>query len=599
MQVPSASEYHLIRHIHTLCSGYLELQVEAQAAACIQAAWRGHAWRRVGLPRVRAAYNRTQVEAFWRILRVEAEYTRSMSALASTIVQPLMASQDRQLRDQVMDLQELLVALQAIESLHRQLGRKLRWFLDEGCEWPHVSRFGSLYEDMALEFHVYGPYIRNFQFAVGVMDRTMVDRTERPRLRQFLLEKDVDFKMEMTKPLNHLAVVESCLRKMADAMQWNDPDHRVIDTAASIMEEANKFIHSAMDQAGNVARVKVIESRLALSKKMPEPQELTFLRFIARAIHRKEVKAVVWKAPGKAKKEAGSVVIFDSMAVVLVRAKDKGPGDRLKIKACFAPELHPLKVGESPDGAFTLASLQGPEEGSPEIPGSRVKFSIEEASEGKEVFELLRAFGSTGVFGADLADLVEREAAAGSSSSPVPLIIQNAFKWMHAHALKVEGLFRIPGSAQVEKSLVGACNKNGADSIDLETWPGITCHDVAGLVKLYFRELPRSLCGPLFERLVAAHRNMKETPDAYVAHIRELVWELAGPNLATFEFVVRGLARIAEHHEENMMTGLNLAVCVGPDVMRPDSDDLQLVLQLPVANEVLGVIIDRCDDVFK
>ena len=56
-------------------------------------------------------------------------------------------------QEQTKDLAELLIALRAIESLHRQLGRKLRWFVEEGCDWPRVAKFGKLYEDMAQEFH--------------------------------------------------------------------------------------------------------------------------------------------------------------------------------------------------------------------------------------------------------------------------------------------------------------------------------------------------------------------------------------------------------------------------------------------------------------
>ena len=84
----------------------------------------------------------------------------------------------------------------------------------------------------------------------------------------------------------------------------------------------------------------------------------------------------------------------------------------------------------------------------------------------------------------------------------------------------------------------------------------------------------------------------------YVERLKTIFARLPSANLTTFKYVVRGMYRISERREVNKMTGLNLAVCIGPDLMRPASDDLQMVLQLPIANEVLGVIIENTKDIF-
>ena len=57
MQVPSKSEYAMIRGMYDLCSKFLEMQEEEQAAARIQALWRGYRYegfdgiRATSLPR--------------------------------------------------------------------------------------------------------------------------------------------------------------------------------------------------------------------------------------------------------------------------------------------------------------------------------------------------------------------------------------------------------------------------------------------------------------------------------------------------------------------------------------------------------------------
>jgi hypothetical protein len=57
------------------------------------------------------------------------------------------------------------------------LSRKLKWFLQE-VDWPHVSRVGILYEDMADDLKVYGPFVKHFAYMLRVIDRTM-ESTER------------------------------------------------------------------------------------------------------------------------------------------------------------------------------------------------------------------------------------------------------------------------------------------------------------------------------------------------------------------------------------------------------------------------------------
>lgn len=67
--------------------------------------------------------------------------------------------------------------------------------------------------------------------------------------------------------------------------------------------------------------------------------------------------------------------------------------------------------------------------------------------------------------------------------------------------LEKEGIFRVPGSAQKEKILREDFNKNGAKAVDLVAHEA-SANDAAGMLKLYFRELPDALCGDLFKDFV-------------------------------------------------------------------------------------------------
>jgi hypothetical protein len=76
-----------------------------------------------------------------------------------------------------------------------------------------------------------------------------------------------------------------------------------------------------------------------------------------------------------------------------------------------------------------------------------------------------------------------------------------------------EGLFRIPGAANIEKQLRAMYNKTGAKEFMLDRVPGIGPHDVAGIFKLFFRELPEALCGELFDELVSISSMLYNTRD--------------------------------------------------------------------------------------
>ena len=72
---------------------------------------------------------------------------------------------------------------------------------------------------------------------------------------------------------------------------------------------------------------------------------------------------------------------------------------------------------------------------------------------------------------------------------------------MKKTVLETVGIFRVPGSAQVEKKLKAEFDKKGGKGVELNSL-NVTANDAAGMLKLYFRELPTALCGDLFTTFV-------------------------------------------------------------------------------------------------
>lgn len=109
------------------------------------------------------------------------------------------------------------------------------------------------------------------------------------------------------------------------------------------------------------------------------------------------------------------------------------------------------------------------------------------------------------MFAVPLALLITREALLVPSrveeEKSVPLLIVKLFKHIIENGIETVGVFRIPGSAAKEKELRQHCNKSGVVALNPES-AGISAHDAAGLIKLFFRELPGTCCGQQFEVLV-------------------------------------------------------------------------------------------------
>jgi hypothetical protein len=66
----------------------------------------------------------------------------------------------------------------------------------------------------------------------------------------------------------------------------------------------------------------------------------------------------------------------------------------------------------------------------------------------------------------------------------------------------------------------------------------------------------------------------------------------------TLQYACDLLSRISAHEADNKMTAINLAMCIGPDLLRPTVDSLESALQIPQANEALAEIIAHYDELF-
>lgn len=192
-----------------------------------------------------------------------------------------------------------------------------------------------------------------------------------------------------------------------------------------------------------------------------------------------------------------------------------------------------------------------------------------------------------GVFGRPL-----HEAAARNQGAQVPAVVTMCISWVERHALKEEGLYRIPGSALRISQL-----QELVDSGELQELPSSELpENVCGLLTQFLHSLPE----PLFtDRLEDAFVAVQVLPERErLVEVVRLVGMLPPPNRDTLRALVHHCVTVGTHARDNRMTADNLALCLFPSVlhafttMLKHADD---VFPLPVFGQPLADVAARTD----
>ncbi|VDM61539.1 unnamed protein product [Angiostrongylus costaricensis] len=207
------------------------------------------------------------------------------------------------------------------------------------------------------------------------------------------------------------------------------------------------------------------------------------------------------------------------------------------------------------------------------------------------------------------------DAPSGDDVEPhvlqVPRIVENCTQYLMAYGLNSVGLFRIAGSAKRCRQLKSALEKaGGGTAISNDLVANTTAHDVATLLKEYFRDLPQSLLPREHYQayIAASSKYLMER----IEIVRLLVSLLGLPNTDTLYVLLKFLHEVSlnsqgqTHHsgievvQGNRMDTRNLATIFAPSILRPDHGKLHATL---AENEqqiaVVETMIAHVDEIFR
>ncbi|XP_053325496.1 SH3 domain-binding protein 1 isoform X2 [Spea bombifrons] len=176
--------------------------------------------------------------------------------------------------------------------------------------------------------------------------------------------------------------------------------------------------------------------------------------------------------------------------------------------------------------------------------------------------------------------------------------ISACVKMLLTHGMQEEGLFRLAAGASVLKKLKASLGAGTSDLAEFTSEP----HAVAGALKSYLRELPEPLMtSELFDEWMKAA--CTKEPEKRTECYREVCKKLPPGNFNNLRYLIKFLAKLAEHQDTNKMTPSNIAIVLGPNLLWAKSDGEPSLMNMASASPILVVnvvegLINCAADVF-
>ncbi|XP_063775957.1 rho GTPase-activating protein 24 isoform X4 [Pseudophryne corroboree] len=199
-----------------------------------------------------------------------------------------------------------------------------------------------------------------------------------------------------------------------------------------------------------------------------------------------------------------------------------------------------------------------------------------------------------GIFGQKLEDTVRYEKRYGARLAP--LLVEQCVDFIRQRGLTEEGLFRLPGQANLVKELQDAFDCGEKPSFDSNT----DVHTVASLLKLYLRELPEPVIPyAKFEDFLSCAKQLSKEEESGVAELVKQVKSLPPVNYNLLKYICRFLDEVQSYSGVNKMSVQNLATVFGPNILRPKVEDPMTIMEGTVmVQQLMAVMISEHEVLF-
>ncbi|KAG7321189.1 hypothetical protein KOW79_015604 [Hemibagrus wyckioides] len=177
-------------------------------------------------------------------------------------------------------------------------------------------------------------------------------------------------------------------------------------------------------------------------------------------------------------------------------------------------------------------------------------------------------------------------------------IIKKFIYAIETRGIDEQGLYRIVGvSSRVQKLLSLTMDPKTCADVELESseWEIKT---ITSAIKHYLRMLPAPLMTYQYQRSFIKAAKL-DNPEARVQEIHSIVHRLPEKNRQMLELLMKHLANVASHHQQNLMTVANLGVVFGPTLLRPQEETVAAIMDIKFQNIVVEILIENHERIFK
>ncbi|KAE8631183.1 hypothetical protein XENTR_v10001103 [Xenopus tropicalis] len=199
-----------------------------------------------------------------------------------------------------------------------------------------------------------------------------------------------------------------------------------------------------------------------------------------------------------------------------------------------------------------------------------------------------------GIFGQKLEDTVRYEKRYGTHLAP--MLVEQCVDFIRQQGLTEEGLFRMPGQANLVKELQDAFDCGEKPSFDSNT----DIHTVASLLKLYLRELPEPVIPfSKYEDFISSAKHLSKEEESGMAELVKQVRSLPPVNYNLLKYICRFLDEVQSHSGVNKMSVQNLATVFSPNILRPKVQDPMTIMEgTVVVQQLMAVMISQHEVLF-
>ncbi|KNC51329.1 rho GTPase-activating protein 22 [Thecamonas trahens ATCC 50062] len=195
------------------------------------------------------------------------------------------------------------------------------------------------------------------------------------------------------------------------------------------------------------------------------------------------------------------------------------------------------------------------------------------------------------IFGVALEDAVARRP---SSDGSLPAVVEDCLKTFTDAQIATEGFLRLSGSAVDIKRF-----KQGYDTGEAVVLPVNDADTVAGLLKLYVRELPEP---PVPYELYPFYRSLADAYDTkfIVEFARALIRDVPAYSQCLLRALFPFMKRVTSFESQSKMSASNVAIVFAPNLVRgEDESPMEALAHSQAVTEATAALIPLADRIFK